>query len=219
MRHTAVSPNWGPPTDDPWFWFGGSLRLGKFRTPPVTSEPIAVLFHNVIVIVIVKDVFCKASRSTKEARATWIKGVYIWMSIVVLICFNYIMGLIMEHGKLTRTNIAACNDGGILMERKRHWMTTDDSLMTPHEIVIQCVNPWSKIVSVRKGWQRDIHNCYQQLILLKGITQEGTCLNMNQNTDIPQTRICDKPFWSSCLAKKHNAHRNLVAAYVYTSYI
>ena len=81
MRHTAVSPNWGPPTDDQWFWFGGSLRLGKFRTPPVTSEPIAVLFHNVIVIVIVivivKDVFCKASRSTKEARATWIKGVYI----------------------------------------------------------------------------------------------------------------------------------------------
>ena len=149
MRHTAVSPNWGPPTDDPWFWFGGSLRLGKFRTPPVTSEPIAVLFHNVIVIV--KDVFCKASRSTKEARATWIKGVYIWMSIVVLICFNYIMGLIMEHGKLTRTNIAACNDGGILMERKRHWMTTDDSLMTPHEIVIQCVNPWSKNYLSKKG--------------------------------------------------------------------
>ena len=127
----------------------------------------------------------------------------------------------MEHGKLTRTNIAACNDGGILMERKQHWMTTDDSLMTPHEIVIQCVNPGSKIISVRKGWQRDIHNCYQQLILLKGITQEGTCLNMNQNTDIPQTRICDKPFWASCLAKKtqHNAHRNLVAAYVYTSSI
>ena len=149
MRHTAVSPNWGPPTDDQWFWFGGSLRLGKFRTPPVTSEPIAVLFHNVIVIV--KDVFCKASRSTKEARATWIKGVYIWMSIVVLICFNYIMGWIMEHEKLTRTNIAACNDGGILMERKRHWMTTDDSLMTPHEIVIQCVNPWSKNYLSKKG--------------------------------------------------------------------
>ena len=223
MRHTAVSPNWGPPTDDQWFWFGGSLRLGKFRTPPVTSEPIAVLFHNVIVIVIVivKDVFCKASRSTKEARATWIKGVYIWMSIVVLICFNYIMGLIMEHGKLTRTNIAACNDGGILMERKRHWMTTDDSLMTPHEIVIQCVNPWSKIVSVRKGWQRDIHNCWPAADSAERDHPGGNLPQHESKYGHPT----DKDLWQailglmSCGKTQHNAHRNLVAAYVYTSYI